>query len=349
MSEDKLTPIEALGEFGLIDLITRNFPIRNKGVLKGIGDDAAVVACKEGDVNVFSTDLLIEGVHFDLSYAPLRHVGYKSVVVNLSDIFAMNANPYGITVSIAISNRFPVEAVEELYAGIRLACESYGVDLLGGDTSSSRQGLLISVTAFGTGKENEICYRSGAQSNDLVCVTGNLGAAYAGFLVLDREKAAFLQNPDLQPEIGTYEYVVGRQLKPEVRRDVLRALRAAGIVPNAMMDISDGLASELHHICKQSECGVEIFSDKIPIDSETEKVGEEFSISAVTFALNGGEDYELLFTVNLSDFDKVRSIPGVSIIGHTTDDPGQRDVILPNAQVAELEAQGWQHFKNSGK
>ncbi len=339
------TPISQLGEFGLIDHLTQGFPAFYPQVLKRVGDDAAVVRCGDGKVQVFTTDLLIEGVHFDLSYCPLRHLGYKSIIVNLSDILAMNAMPYGITISVAISNRFTIEAMEELYEGIKLACETYHIDLLGGDTNSSNQGLMISVTAFGEADESDIVYRKGAQPRDLICVTGDLGAAYAGYLVLDREKTVFLNQSDQQPDLNDYDYVVGRQLKPELPGTVLKELKKKGIRPTSMMDISDGLASEIHHICKHSKVGATIYANKIPIDHQTVKVAEEFEISPTTFALNGGEDYELLFTVPVSTFQEVATIRGLSIIGHITEDEGQTQIILDSGQAVDIEAQGWQHFK----
>lgn len=346
-NESAMTDVANLGEFGLIKHLTRNSNFKHPWVLKGIGDDGAVIKNEGGMAEVVSTDLLLEGIHFDLAYMPLRHLGYKSIIVNLSDIFAMNAIPYGVTVSVAASNRFPVEALDELYEGINLACEKYGVELIGGDTSSSRQGLLISVTAMGRAREEDIVYRNGAKNQDLICVTGNLGAAYAGFLVLDREKAVFLKSPGSQPDLTDYDYVVGRQLKPEARGDIIQKLAEQNIRPTSMMDISDGLASELHHINKQSEMGVSIYAHKIPIDHQTVSVAEEFDISQTTFAMNGGEDYELLFTVPLQSFDKLKSVPEVSVIGHITEDKNQVDIILENGSVAEISAQGWEHFSNA--
>lgn len=338
------TPISTLGEFGLIARLTKQFPIRQERTVKAIGDDAAAVRTDGKKLQVYSTDLLIEGVHFDLAYAPLRHLGYKAVAVNVSDIAAMNAQPYGITVSIGVSSRFPVEAMEEFYAGVSLACERYGIDLLGGDTTSARQGLVISVTAFGEVEEEKITYRSGAKPKDLICVSGDVGAAYAGFLVLDREKNVFLKDPEMQPDLNDYDYVVGRQLRAEARMDVVNRLAVLGVQPTAMIDISDGVASELHHICLGSKCGATIYSTKLPIDFQTVKVGEEFEISPVTFALNGGEDYELMFTIPLTDFDKVKAEPGITIIGHITDEPGQLHIVLDSGEVAEVTAQGFEHF-----
>ncbi|MDX2248833.1 MAG: thiamine-phosphate kinase [Bacteroidia bacterium] len=344
-NESALTDISRLGEFGLIDRITRDFPRIYPDVIKGVGDDAAVIRSGKGKVQVISTDLLLEGVHFDLSYVPLRHLGYKAVAVNISDIVAMNIKPYGITVSLAMSNRFPVEAVDELYEGIRLACEKYKVDLLGGDTASSRQGLVLSVTAIGEGLEDQVVYRSGAKPKDLICVSGDVGAAYAGLLVLDREKSVYLKSPNMQPDLNDYDYVVGRQLKPEARLDILVRLAELGVKPTSMMDVSDGIASELHHLCRQSKTGATVFAGKLPIDYQTVKVAEEFSISPVTFALNGGEDYELIFTVSLQDFDKIKAERSFSIIGHITEDPGIIQIVLDSGEAVDIEAQGWNHFK----
>lgn len=339
-----LTPVSQLGEFGLIAHLTKHFPIKNPAVIQGPGDDAAVILQNDGTAQVITTDLLTEGIHFDLSYVPLRHLGYKAVAVNLSDVAAMNAKPQGITVGIAMSNRFTVEAMDELYAGIHLACERYGVDLLGGDMSGSKQGLVISITATGTAPVGDIVYRSGAKPNELICVSGDLGAAYAGFLVLDRERAAYMKEPGVQPDLSEYDYVLGRQLKPEPRFDVTDVLKQLGIKPSSMMDISDGIASELHHICRQSGCGATIFANKLPIDLQTLKVAEEFEISPVTFAMNGGEDYELIFTVPLTDFEKIKGQAHIHVIGKTTPDAGLLQIILEDGQAADIEAQGWQHF-----
>lgn len=340
-----MTPISHLGEFGLIEHLTKDFPSFGSSVLKGIGDDAAVIESGGNLVEVVSTDMLLENVHFDLAYMPLRHLGYKAVVVNLSDIAAMNAIPYGITFSIGLSSRFPVEAVDELYAGIKLACEKYKVNLLGGDTTSSKQGLVISVTALGRGKKEEIVYRSGAKPNDLICVSGDVGAAYAGFLVLDREKSVFLGSPSEQPDLTDYDYVVGRQLKPEAKLGLVQRLSSLGVKPTAMIDVSDGIASELHHICSQSKCGAKVFASKLPIDFQTVAVAEEFEISSTTFAMNGGEDYELLFCVPVEHFEKIKAEKNISIIGHITPDENVIQIILETGQAADVEAQGWQHFK----
>lgn len=345
MAESAYTDISNLGEFGLIHHLTQKFAPRRQEILLGIGDDAAVWKPAEGLVSVISTDLLIEGIHFDLSYMPLRHLGYKSIVVNLSDIFAMNAEPVAVTVSLGLSNRFPVEALEELYEGIHQACETYGVDLIGGDTSSAKQGLVLSITAIGQVEPDKYVTRGKAKPKDLICVSGDVGAAYAGFLVLDREKAVYLNSPDVQPDLNDYDYVVGRQLKPEARIDVVRKLREAGILPTSMMDISDGVGSELHHLCRSSKTGATIYAHKLPIDPQTVKVAEEFDIGATTFAMNGGEDYELIFTVPLEAFDTIKSWQEISIIGHMTDDPQLIQIILDSGEMVDIEAQGWEHFK----
>ncbi|WNJ15914.1 thiamine-phosphate kinase [Pontibacter sp. G13] len=342
-----LTPISSYGEFGLINHLTQAFPVVHPHVIKGIGDDAAVIQPAEGLVQVISTDLLLEGVHFDLSYVPLRHLGYKSIAVNLSDIAAMNAQPLAITVSIGMSNRFPVEALEELYAGMKIACEKYQVDLIGGDTSSSKQGLMISVTAVGQVSPEAVTYRKGAKKGDLIVVSGDVGAAYAGLLVLDREKSVYMNAPDLQPDLTDYDYVVGRQLRPDPRVDVIYRLKELGIQPTSMIDISDGIASELHHLCFHSKCGATIYAHKLPIDFQTVKVGEEFEISPVTFALNGGEDYELMFTIPIEDFEKIKTIEGLSVVGHITDEEGIMHCMLESGEAVEITADGFQHFKDT--
>jgi len=340
------TSISSLGEFGLIRHLTEKFPVVREQTIKAGGDDAAVIKTSEGMVQLLSTDMLIEGVHFDLSYVPLRHLGYKAVVVNLSDIVAMNAEPIGITISIAMSSRFSIEALDELYAGIQLACEKYKVDLLGGDTSSTNQGLTLSITAVGQAQKSDVVYRNQAKPKDLICVSGDLGAAYAGFLVLDREKTVFLKSPDIQPDLTDYDYVVGRQLKPEARIDLIQRLKEIGVRPTSMIDISDGLASELFHICTQSKKGCTIYSNKIPIDWQTNKVAEEFEIGNTTFALNGGEDYELLFTLPLEDFQKIKDIEGIHIIGNISEDENIMQIILESGQAVDLQAQGWTHFSH---
>lgn len=344
-SQQDLTPISRLGEFGLIDHLTRDLVTHNPDVIMGIGDDAAVYAINDREVHVVTTDLLLEGVHFDLRYAPLKHLGYKSVVVNLSDIYAMNAQPFGITISLGLSSRFTVEAMDAFYEGVEVACKHYDVDLLGGDTSSSRVGMVVSVTAIGKGLRNDIVYRSGAKEHDLICVSGDLGAAYAGLQVLEREKTVFLQNPALQPDLASRAYVVGRQLKPEARGDVIRLLRDHGIKPSAMIDISDGLASELLHITKRSKRGATIYEDKLPIDPETLLVADEMKIPSLTMAMNGGEDYELLFTVPLEQYDKVKTLKGVSIIGHIVEETAGVNLITNAGSLVPVQAQGWNHFK----
>ena len=347
-SAQNLTPISKVGEFKFIEEVTRGFGIQNQNVLKGIGDDAAVYAVNDEEAHVVTTDLLIEGIHFDLRYVPMKHLGYKAVTVNLSDVYAMNAQPFGITVSVAMSNRFTLEAMDEFYAGVQLACEKYKVDLLGGDTSSSTTGLLVSVTAMGKAPKDQIVYRSGAKENQLVCVTGDLGAAYAGLQLFEREKQVFLNNPEIQPDLGGYDYVLGRQLKPEARWDVIKELGEKNIVPTSMIDISDGLASELHHICRASGCGVQIYQEKVPIDHQTEMVAEEFQGHPFTFALNGGEDYELLFTITLEDYVKIQQVKDVYVIGHITDKASGIQLITTNGGIADIPARGYNHFQNQG-
>lgn len=343
-SAQDLTPISRFGEFKLIEHLTRDFVVHNPDVLKGVGDDAAVYAINDKEVHVVTTDLLVEGVHFDLRYVPLKHLGYKSVIVNLSDIYAMNARPFGITVSVALSSRFTVEALDEFYQGVQIACQHYDVDLLGGDTSSSRMGLLVSVTAIGKANKQDVVYRSGAKEHDLLCVSGDLGGAYAGLQVLEREKEVFLKNPSVQPELSGRDYVVGRQLKPEARGDIIRILREHGIKPSSMIDISDGLGSELLHLCKQSRKGATIYEDKLPIDHETAMVAADLKIPTLTMALNGGEDYELLFSVPLEFYDKVKTIKEISIIGHIIEEEAGVHVITSGGAMLPVQAQGWNHF-----
>lgn len=334
------TSLAQLGEFGLINHITKNFNIQQKSTLKGIGDDAAVLDFKSKKA-VVTTDLLVEGVHFDLSYMPLKHLGYKAVVVNISDICAMNAVPTQVTVSIAVSNRFPLEAVEELYEGIRLACDYYKVDLIGGDTTSSTTGLLISVTALGEADQEEITYRSGAQENDLLVVTGDIGSAYMGLQVLEREKQVFLVNPQSQPDLEDYSYIIERQLKPEARTDVKELLQKLEVVPTAMIDVSDGISSEIMHICKASNVGCNLYEDKLPLDPQLINVCEEFNLDSTTIAINGGEDYELLFTIPMDDFDKIKGNPNFSIIGHITEEREGMHLITRENTKLPLKARGW--------
>ena len=343
MIEDKTphrTSLADLGEFGLIDRLTKGFEIHNPSTLKGVGDDAAVMDFKNKRT-VVSTDLLIEGVHFDLSYVPLKHLGYKSVVVNVSDIYAMNATATQITVSIAVSNRFPLEALEELYAGIRLACEHYKVDLVGGDTTSSTRGLIISVTAIGEAKASDLVYRNGAQPNDLVVLTGDIGGAYIGLQILEREKAVFQVNPNSQPDIEMYSYILERQLKPEARKDIPPLLKQLGVKPTAMMDVSDGLSSELLHICKQSGVGCRLYEDKIPLDPQVISTCEEFNLDSTTIALSGGEDYELLFTIKQADYDKIKGNPNFSVIGYITDKEEGVNLVTRAGQFIPIIARGW--------
>ena len=339
--ERKRTEISTLGEFGLIDHLTKGFPLVNKSSVKGVGDDAAVLFM-DGDKRVLlTTDLLLEGIHFDLQYTPLRHLGYKAAVVNFSDIYAMNGRPTQLTVSIGVSKRFCIEDLEELYSGIRIACEHYGVDLVGGDTSASMTGLCLSVTCVGEAGEDEIVYRNGAKENDLICVTGNLGAAYMGLQLLEREKLVFAGNENVQPDFEGKDYILQRQLKPEARRDVIESLRQHGVKPTSMMDVSDGLASELMHLCSQSNTGCRVFEDKIPIDYQSAVMAEELNMNIVTAALNGGEDYELVFTVSLDDYDKIVPIEHVNIIGHMTKPELGLNLVGRNGEELSLKAQGW--------
>lgn len=335
--------ISELGEFGLIDRIARNARKQNASTVAGIGDDAAVVDCG-GDNLLVATDMLLEGIHFDLAYAPLRHVGYKAVAVNVSDIAAMNGKAEQITVSIGLSNRFSVEAVDELYAGIKAACDNYSVDLVGGDTTSSRSGLVISVTALGRAGKDRVAYRSGAQPSDIICVTGDLGAAYLGVQVLEREKQVFLANPNMQPALDKYEYLVGRTLKPEARTDIVFELAEKGVVPTSMIDVSDGLASELLHLSNNSGVGVRIFEDKVPIDRLAFDTALEFKLDPIICALNGGEDYELLFTISPADHEKIKLHPDIHFIGYVHEEKNQNIMISKQGTVVPLKAQGWDHF-----
>ena len=343
MSE-KRTEISDLGEFGLIDTLTKDFVSYSPTTIKGVGDDAAVIATSEEEVMLVSTDMLVEGIHFNLMYSPLMHLGYKSVVVNLSDIYAMNGTPKQITVSVAISSRFPLEAVEELYKGIKKACDIYQIDLVGGDTTSSLSGLVISITAVGTAKKDEVVYRSGAKEYDLLVVSGDLGGAYMGLQVLERERAVFKANPEIQPDLDGHDYLLERQLKPEARKDVIQILKELEVHPTSMIDISDGLASEIMHICKASEVGCTIYDERIPLDAKTSIAAIEFNVDPVTTALNGGEDYELLFTIKQEDYDKVASNPNFTVIGHITDKASGVNLVDKNGSHIALKAQGWNHF-----
>ena len=342
--DEKLTEISSLGEFGLIDRITKEFTNRNATTLKSVGDDAAVIACPEDEEIVVTTDMLVEGVHFDLTYVPLKHLGYKSAIVNFSDIYAMGGQPRQITVSLAISSRFAVEHIEQLYQGIKTACDIYGVDLVGGDTTASRSGLVISVTCIGAVKKGKAIYRDGAKDTDLICVSGDLGAAYMGLQRLEREKAASAGRKDFVPQFGGKEYIVERQLKPEARRDVVAMLEEAGIHPTSMMDVSDGLSSELLHICHDSHTGCRVYEDRIPIDYQTAVMAEELGMNLVTAALNGGEDYELLFTVPLTDHDRVEKLKGIKIIGHITKEDMGCALVTRDGTEMTLKAQGFTHY-----
>lgn len=342
--ENQLTPLEKLGEFGLIDHLTQSIETQNNSTEKGIGDDAAVLNFQDNKT-VVSTDMLVEGVHFNLAYVPLKHLGYKSIIVNLSDIYAMNAEPTQVLVSIAVSNRFPVEALEDLYEGIKIACKKYKVDLIGGDTTSSTSGLIISVTAIGKAKTGEIAYRNGASEHDLLVVSGDLGAAYLGLQVLERENQVFKANPNMQPNLEEYEYIVGRQLKPEAGKHIVELLQQLEVKPTSMIDVSDGLSSEIMHLSKQSGYGFKIYEEKIPLDPMVIKTAEEFGINPITCALNGGEDYELLFTIAQSDFPKIKGNPNLTVIGHTTEQNAESYLILNGSESAvPLTAQGWEGF-----
>lgn len=344
MSEQKkVTPVGALGEFGLIDRLTAGFKSINPSTIKAVGDDAAVIN-NSGKQTVVSTDLLVEGIHFDIMYTPLKHLGYKSVVVNLSDIYAMNAQPKQITVSLAISSRYTVEALEELYEGIRLACRHYQVDLVGGDTTSSQKGLIISVTAIGEASETDLIYRNGAKEGDLVCVTGDLGGAYLGLQILEREKQIYLEHPDLQPELENADYLIGRQLKPEARKDVIAFFKEMDLKPTAMMDLSDGLSSDIFHLCRQSGVGCELNEPAIPVNEETYNMALKFNLDPITCALNGGEDYELLFTIAPEDETKLSGEEAFSIIGTITKAENGCVLVTRSGNRHNLKAQGWNHF-----
>jgi len=340
--EDR-TELSDLGEFGLIKKIEEAVTISNKSTLKGIGDDAAVIDGGNKKM-VISTDMLNEGVHFDLSYVPLKHLGYKAAVVNLSDILAMNAYPSQLLVSVGLSNRFSLEAVDELYEGLLKACELYNVDLVGGDTTSNIGGLSLSITAIGFQDLEKIVYRNGAKESDLICVSGDLGGAYMGLQILEREKLIFKENPEVQPDLTNNDYILERQLKPEARMDIVRKLEELEIIPTSMIDVSDGLVSELFHIATQSQVGCTIYSEKIPIDPQTAARAEDFKIAPETAALNGGEDYELLFTIKQADYEKIKSVKGISIIGHVTDETESVKMITTGGSVINLKAQGWDAF-----
>ncbi|GAB2701001.1 thiamine-phosphate kinase [Mucilaginibacter koreensis] len=338
------THISQLGEFGLIEHLTKNVKLHHPGTQKGIGDDAAVLDYTGKKVLV-STDMLLEGIHFDLAYTPLKHLGYKAVQVNLSDICAMNATPAQITVSIGLSSKYTLEAIEELYEGIYLACEKYKVDLIGGDTSSSKQGLVISVTVLGYADESAITYRNGAEEGDLICVSGDLGGAYVGLQLLEREKLIYLENPNIQPDLEGKDYIVERQLKPEARQDIVQLLKDLNVKPTSMIDVSDGLASEVLHICRQSNKGCNLYEEKIPVDPMTYETAREFNLDPTICALSGGEDYELLFTVKQADYDRIKHDVDISIIGYITEASAGCNLISKGGSVHELKAQGWNAFK----
>lgn len=341
------TEISSLGEFGLIRRLTEGIELKNESSKYGVGDDAAVLSYPTEKQVLITTDLLMEGVHFDLIYVPLKHLGYKAAVVNFSDIYAMNGTPKQITVSLALSKRFSVEDMEELYAGIRLACEEYDVDIVGGDTSSSLTGLAISITCIGEADKDKVIYRNGAKETDLVCVTGDLGAAYMGLQLLEREKVALKGKTDVQPDFSGKEYLLERQLKPEARKDIIERLASAQIIPTSMMDISDGLSSELMHICSQSNAGCRVYEEHIPIDFQTAVMAEEFNMNLTTCAMNGGEDYELLFTVPITEHEKISEMEGVRIIGHITKPELGCALITRDGQEFELKAQGWNPLKKT--
>jgi len=338
------TELSQLGEFGLIDHLTGGIELRNKSSLKGIGDDAAVI--DNGDkLTLVSTDLLVEGVHFDLTYTPLKHLGYKAAVANISDIVAMNGEAKQLLIGLAVSNRFSVEALEEFYEGFRKACEVYGVDLIGGDTTSSVSGMFISITVIGEVAKKDVVYRNTARENDLVCVSGDLGGAYMGLLLLEREKAAFQGDPNMQPDLEGHDYILSRQLKPEPRTDIIKALKEAGVKPTSMIDISDGLGSEILHLCKDSGLGARLYEVKIPIDPTTVAMAEQFTIGPWTAALNGGEDYELLFTIDPKDYEKIHPIENISVIGHMTGPNESAYLVSSSDTLVEIKAQGWDALK----
>ena len=345
MNHKPLTDISSLGEFGLIDHLTKAVTIKNPSTLKGVGDDAAVID-NGGLQTIITKDLLVEDVHFDMVYTPLKHLGYKAIVVNLSDIYAMNAQPKQVIVGLAVSTRYSLEALEELYAGMLLACEKYNVDLVGGDTTASPAGMTLSITAIGQVEKEKIVYRNGAKDNDILFVSGSLGAAYCGLLVLKREKQVYKANPEMQPDINDYAWLLEKQLKPEARFDIIDLLAKAGVQPTAMIDVSDGLASEVLHICKQSKAGAIIYEEKIPVDRRMAATAHEFKIDPTTCALSGGEDYELLFTISPKDYDKVKGIADIHAIGHIVDISQGENLFTSSGQLVKLTAQGWDSLKS---
>lgn len=340
------TEIADLGEFGLINHLTQHINLNSPHTLKGVGDDAAVADAK-GKKILISTDLLLEGIHFDLAFTPLKHLGYKAIQVNLSDIYAMNGLATQVTVSLGFSSKFPLEAIEELYSGMLLACEKYNIDLIGGDTTSSKQGLVISVTSIGYANEEDITYRDGAQEGDLICVSGDLGGAYVGLQLLEREKQVFLTNPNIQPDLEGNDYIIERQLKPEARLDIVDLLKKMGIKPTSMIDVSDGLASEILHINKQSKKGCKLYEEKIPIDPQTTEMAREFGLDPTVCALNGGEDYELLFTIKQADYDRLKHDVDITVIGYITEESAGNYLITKAGNIHELKAQGWNAFKDN--
>ncbi|HCA83921.1 MAG TPA: thiamine-phosphate kinase [Flavobacteriales bacterium] len=343
-NKENRTELSELGEFGLIDHLAKHIGLSHPSTLKGIGDDAAVIDQGNGQVTLVTTDMLTEGVHFDLGYVPLKHLGYKAISVNLSDICAMNGRPAQVVVGLGLSNRFSLEAVEELYAGMKLACERYNVDLVGGDTTTSRAGLVLSITAIGTAAKNKVAYRSGAQENDIIILSGDLGGAYMGLQLLEREKEVFKANPSAQPDLEGFDYILERQLKPEPRLDIVELLDSLGIIPTSMIDVSDGLASEILHICKQSGYGADLYIEKIPLDPMTISTADAFNLEPVTCGMSGGEDYELLFTIKASDFEKLQNNPLITPIGHITGKGERARLITPQKEAIEITAQGWKHF-----
>ncbi len=344
--KNKFTLLSELGEFLLIDKLTEKNKIRNKSTVKAVGDDAAVIKYPDGKVTVVSTDLLVENIHFSLVYTPLKYVGYKAVVVNLSDIYAMNALPKQITFSFAVSSRFTYEALEELYQGVYQACENYGVDLVGGDTTSSRMGMFLAVSAIGEAKPGQLTYRDGARPGDLICVSGDLGAAYMGLQLLERERKVVEKNPEVQPDWGGREYILRRQLRPEARKDIIELFEKNGVKPNAMIDISDGLSSEILHICKQSGVGAKIYEDRLPIDPETRDMAEEMHLDPTIAAMNGGEDYELLFTLPMEQYAKIKDYPGITVIGNIVEDKSYINLVTRDGTEVPITAQGWNAYQD---
>jgi thiamine-monophosphate kinase len=344
IKEKQQTSISEVGEFGLIDRLTKDIQLKNTSTIKGVGDDAAILEYGDKQI-VVSSDLLTEGIHFNLMYVPLKHLGYKAVIVNISDVCAMNAVPKQIVVNIAVSGKFSVEAVEELYTGIHQACEKYGVDLVGGDTTSSLTGLTISITVLGEVEKENVVLRSGAKPNDLLCVTGDLGGAYMGLQLLERENEVYKVNPNMQPQMSGYDYILQRQLRPEARVDIVSAFQKIGIKPTSMIDISDGLSSEIHHLCKNSGVGCRLYDEKVPLDFQTKKMAEELNINPLVAALNGGEDYELLFTASIGDYEKIKNDPDFTIIGHITEAAEGVNLITTVGSAIPLVAQGWVHGK----